>query len=414
MNLQASSCRATFVQADITPDFPVELIGYFRPEPVHAVLHPLYAQLLLWERQGERFCLLSLDTLGFTTPLAQQLREQVAGVLGTAAAHVMLCATHTHSAPAPLSQVNGSRYVELVTQRLLACARDASQRLAPCRAGWALGHTSISENRRPGCSIVDGRLGGLLVEHAQSHKPIVLLLRACAHANILTGPQISSDYIGLAREKISAAMGCPVMILQGASGNLKPAGVDTIHGGTLADAERIAGRLADDALRLRFEPRAVSRLTMAELPLELHSPVPSAQQAEVLASQSGMDADPWLAECARLRQAGLRSQTLSSAMHFFFLNEGCFCGVPDEIFCELALEAAQRAQSPLFFFSGYTNGCTGYLPTAAAWAKGGFETHYSYLIFYRYHGHVMPFEADAARLMTDTAIAGWRSLSPGC
>lgn len=135
--------------------------------------------------------------------------------------------------------------MELITQRLLACAREASQRLASCRAGWALGHTSISENRRPGCSTVDGRLGGLLVEHAQSHKPIVLLLRACAHANILTGPQISSDYIGLAREKISAAMGCPVMILQGASGNLKPAGVDTIHGGTLADAERIAGRLAD-------------------------------------------------------------------------------------------------------------------------------------------------------------------------
>ena len=74
--------------------------------------------------------------------------------------------------------------MELVTQRLLACARDASQRLAPCRAGWALGHTSISENRRPGCSIVDGRLGGLLVEHAQSHKPIVLLLRALSLIHI--------------------------------------------------------------------------------------------------------------------------------------------------------------------------------------------------------------------------------------
>ncbi len=413
MNLQSSACRAAFAQADITPDFPVELIGYFRPEPVQAVLHRLYAQLLLWEREGERFCLLSLDTLGFTTALARQLRQQVADALGTSVERVMLCATHTHSAPAPLSEVNGPRYVELLAQRLAACAREAAQRLAPCLAGWGLGHTGIGENRRPGCSTVDSRLGGLLVEHAQSRKPIVLLLRACAHANILTGPQMSSDYIGLARKKIAAAMGCPVMILQGASGNLKPAGADTIHGGTLADAERIAGRLVGDALRLRFEPRAVSRLAMAELPLELHSPVPSAQEAEALAAQSGMEAGPWLAECARLRQAGLQRQAIPSSMHFFCLDEGCFCGVPDEIFCELALEAAQRAQTPLFFFSGYTNGCTGYLPTAAEWAKGGYETHYSYLIFYRFHGHVMPFEPGAARQLTDTAVAGWRALSSG-
>ena len=79
----------------------------------------------------------------------------------------------------------------------------------------------------------------------------------------------------------------------------------------------------------------------------------------------------------------------------------------------LPLEAAQRAQTPLFFFSGYTNGCTGYLPTAAEWAKGGYETHYSYLIFYRFHGHVMPFEPGAARQLTDTAVAGWRALSSG-
>ncbi|MFR1758829.1 MAG: hypothetical protein ACLSX2_03955, partial [Christensenellaceae bacterium] len=139
MNLQSSACRAAFAQVDITPDFPVELIGYFRPEPVQAVLHRLYGQLLLWEREDERFCLLSLDTLGFTTALARQLRQQVADALGTSVERVMLCATHTHSAPAPLSEVNGPRYVELLAQRLAACAREAAQRLAPCLAGWGLG-----------------------------------------------------------------------------------------------------------------------------------------------------------------------------------------------------------------------------------------------------------------------------------
>ena len=119
MTIQSLPCRAAFAQVDITPDFPVDLIGYARPGPVRAVLHPLFAQLILWERGGERFCLITLDTLGFTTSLAQI-------------------------------------------------------------------------NRRPGCSVVDRRLGGLLLENAQTHAPIVLLLRTCAHANVLTGSQISS------------------------------------------------------------------------------------------------------------------------------------------------------------------------------------------------------------------------------
>lgn len=415
MTTQSLPCRAAFAQVDITPDFPVDLIGYARPEPVRAVLHPLFAQLILWERGGERFCLITLDTLGFTTSLAQMMRQQVASALGTRPGHVMLCATHTHSAPNPLSPINGARYWDLVTGRLRACAHEAIARLAPCLAGWALGQTDIGENRRPGCSVVDRRLGGLLLENAQTHAPIVLLLRTCAHANVLTGPQISSDYIGLAREKIAASRKCPVMILQGASGNLKPVGVDTVHGGTLDDAMRIAEQFANAATQLSFTPRPVTGLTMMEYPLLLSAPVPSAQAAALLAGQSGMDAGPWLAECARLRQAGIKSQAIPRAVHFLFLNEGCFCGIPDEIFCELALEAARLAKAPLLFFSGYTNGCTGYLPTAAERAKGGFETHYSYMIYYGYHGQVMPFASDTACRLSRAVAAGWRSFfGTGC
>ena len=135
--------------------------------------------------------------------------------------------------------------------------------------------------------------------------------------------------------------------------------------------------------------------------------------AEEAAQEAGIDGTNWLKEVARLNEAGVTRQSELVELQFFQLDEGALIGVPNEVMCELALDV--RAQcGDLAFLGGYTNGCTGYLPTAAEWAKGGFETHYSYLIFYRYHGHVMPFEADAARLMTDTAIAGWRSLSPGC
>lgn len=63
-----------------------------------------------------------------------------------------------------------------------------------------------------------------------------------------------------------------------------------------------------------------------------------------------MDATNWLRECARLRNAETTSQSLNEKIHFLFLNEGCLCGVPDEIFCELSLEAADRVCTPLLFF----------------------------------------------------------------
>lgn len=236
-------CKAAFVQADITPDFPVELIGCYRADSkADGVLHKLYAQVLLFELGGERHCLIAVDSLGLTTALSQELRGLVAGELGGGTSHVMLNFSHTHSAPAPLSALNGQRYFKLLCGKVTGCVKKALGKLQPCLAGWAVGKTQIAENRRDGCSIVDERLGALQVVSAKEKKPIALLLRVSAHANVLmTGSNgISSDYFGVAREKISNHLGCPVMMMQGAAGNLKPTGVDKIVGGTVRDVERIS------------------------------------------------------------------------------------------------------------------------------------------------------------------------------
>ncbi|MGL6198560.1 MAG: hypothetical protein ACRC3H_06455 [Lachnospiraceae bacterium] len=75
-----------------------------------------------------------------------------------------------------------------------------------------------------------------------------------------------------------------------------------------------------------------------------------------------------------------------------------------EIFCELSLSVSKQTNNPLLFFNGYTNGCTGYLPHSEEWLKGGYETHGSYLIYYVFHGHVMPFQEDTADRLVKTVI----------
>lgn len=411
-NKNLSKCKAAFSQVDITPDFPVELIGCYRKDNLaEGILHQLYAQILLFELHKKKYCLIAIDSLGLTTELSNILREQAAKELTTESVNIMLNFSHTHSAPSPKSPVNGERYFRLLCDRVIDAVREAKVSLKPCLAGWSIGESTIAENRRDGCSAVDRRLGALQIINAETNAPIAMVLRVSAHANILmTGSnKLSSDYFGPSRDKISQYYGCPVMLIQGASGNLKPVGVDKIQGGNPADLERISDALLQSAVHLTFVPKEITCLAMYEEPIELYSDVPSAEEARHIVGMAKTDGESWLDACAKLRDSGITAQSLQEKIHFMWMNEGCFCGVPDEIFCELSLEAAQRVNSPALFFNGYTNGCTGYLPHQAEWVKGGYETLYSYLDYYLFHGHVMPFRANTAERLVSTVVEVWNS-----
>jgi hypothetical protein len=60
------------------------------------------------------------------------------------------------------------------------------------------------------------------------------------------------------------------------------------------------------------------------------------------------------------------------------------------------------------FFNGYTNGCTGYLPHQEEWVKGGYETFDSYLMYYEFHGHVLPFRPDTAERLVAVVTETWK------
>ena len=76
--------------------------------------------------------------------------------------------------------------------------------------------------------------------------------------------------------------------------------------------------------------------------------------------------------------------------------------------CELALDV--RAQcGDLVFLGGYTNGCTGYLPTAEEYDRGGYEIFWSMLHYYMYFGRVMPLERDSAARLVQLAVNGLHS-----
>lgn len=190
--------QVAFSQVDITPNFQVELIGCNRKDNrSQGVLHPLYAQTLLFQNNSGIFCLITIDNLGLTTLLADNLRRRVAKQLQTELSHVMLNFSHTHSAPDPSSfALNGELYFNYMCERILKCVDDAKENYTPCKAGWAVTNTYIGENRREGCTVVDNRLGALKLVESKSGRHIAVIFRVTAHANVLMRDncRISSDY----------------------------------------------------------------------------------------------------------------------------------------------------------------------------------------------------------------------------
>jgi hypothetical protein len=170
-------------------------------------------------------------------------------------------------------------------------------------------------------------------------------------------------------------------------------------------------RTSVEAVIAGLIPQPIYSLDMTSEVRRFLSDVPQEKRAQEIADEAlreaGIDGAGWLCEVDRLRAKGIDQQHTDIEIQYFFLNNGCWCGVPNEIMCEIALEAARKADDQLLHLAGYTNACDGYLPTAAEFRKGGYEVLWSYLLYYVYHGRVMPLEEDTADKLAEIVARKW-------
>ena len=412
-----------FSETEITPHTPIQTIGFGVQEPATGVERALMAQATVW-RLGETICaVIAIDHIGFAIDHARSLRTRIADLIGTGLEQVMLCFSHTHAAPNDSAE---PEYSEWVDERVLDAVRRAMNGMLPVRAAWGCADVEIGVNRRMGAAL-DRRAGILKVVDAKTGANAFALLRLTAHGNALKADNrlISPDWIGAARDWISKKLHCPVMIAQGASGNvapkyfcskLNPPDADDTSGrfvrtnDALSEMARAVwkgvGRVFDG-----IQAREVRTLRMHSARKALLARVPEMPRARAIAEEAHraaeIDGARWLREVARLNAEGVKEQYETVEMQFFQLDEGALIGVANEIMCELALEVAKKAGKTVFL-GGYTNGSAGYLPTAEEYDRGGYEVFWSMLEYFMYYPRVMPLERDSAETIVEMALEGIR------
>jgi len=423
----------------ITPEKPVQMAGYDAriDNFSRGVMKDLKAQILVIKKNGERFCLIIIDSLGFTIELTSSLRKRAAEILASKMEQVMICFSHTHAAPNAAVE---KEYYDFVCQSILSGVKKADESMVSVYAGWGIAENTVGINRRESDQPIDPRMGILKICGEDQGKIKVLVVRVTAHCNVLMPDNylISPDYFGEAREALERRYDCKVMMMQGASGDVRPryrqenADYLEIHPAeehlmnNSAQMKERSDAQSQKALKDMAEaiceslhpvvylikPKPVYRISMFSVKSSFYAEVPELKRAEEIAAEAWemgrIDGKGWLMEVERLRNKGEKKQSAEIEIQFFAINDGCLCGVPNEVMSDIAVKIWKKSNNPMLFFNGYTNGCSSYLPTAAEYDKGGFEVLWSNLLYYQYHGRVMPLNRDTANRLEDEVVKAWK------
>ncbi|MBE5995523.1 MAG: hypothetical protein E7247_24405, partial [Paenibacillaceae bacterium] len=352
----------------ITPDKPVQMAGYDAriDNWSRGVMKDLKAQILVIKKNEERFCLITIDSLGFTVALTSFLRMRVAEILTVRMEQVMICFSHTHAAPnAAVEQ----EYYDFVCQSILSGVKKAEESMVPVCAGWGIAENKVGINRRGSGQPIDPRMGILKICGEDEKKIKVLVVRVTAHCNVLMPDNylISPDYFGEAREALERKYGCNVMMVQGASGDVRPryrqenADYLEIHpaeehlmNNSVQMKERSDAQsqkaLKDMAEAIceslqpvvdLIKPKPVSRISMFSVKESFYADVPELKRAGEIAAEAWemgrIDGKGWLMEVERLLNQGEKKQRAEIEIQFFAVNDGCLCGVPSEVMSDIAV-----------------------------------------------------------------------------
>ena len=370
-----------------------------------------------------------------------ELRRRIADHSGIPPKHISIAATHTHVAPglarawmAAGDDDPDPAYAESVGERLSEAVCKARARLRPAVLTAGTAQTeSLTFNRRylrpdGGIDMVfsedrdpanlpagpaDPELGYWLFEEPGG-EPIALVTSFSVHNHVAGGSPVAGrplpeffhrDLGGRLGDAVRRRLGSdiPTVYLCGASGDTswQDPGVPPPLDGDAA-AWKIGSALADTLLADvgRRERRPIRDLRFASRVMEITDrPLSESRFCDDFCRGGGegmqeFDRARWRAEEAAIRKLGPTACEVEVSA--ISMPGTAISTNPAELFVEFGLEIKERSPFETTLISQLTNGWCGYVPTEAAFERGGYETHRSV--------RVSRLEKRAGRTITDACV----------
>ena len=418
--------RAGAVASNITPRLGVSLAGSMRDHAGTHIHDELHARCLVLDDGTTRLAIVLVDNCLIPRELFDEAKRLVEADSGLPASHMLMAATHSHSAPTttPVFQSDPNpEYLPFLVQRIADGVRRAINQLEPARIAWGSGSLPgevfnrrwhmkpeglvedpfgeradtvrmnpprASEHLVRPAGPTDPEISFVALE-ALDGRPIALLANYSLHyVGGVGGGHVSADYFGVFADRIQELL---------EAGRLNPPFVGIMSNGTSGDINNIDFQEGGNSQEAYEQMRHVGRAAAGEVhrayaglewrgwvPLdagvkELHADVRLPGEADVARARRIVETaeGPGMRTLAEIyaRETLLLSEypeTVSFAIQAFRIGDLGIAAIPCEVFAEIGLHL--KAESPFAdtFTIELANGYNGYLPTPAQHKLGGYET----------------------------------------
>ncbi|MDR2993922.1 neutral/alkaline non-lysosomal ceramidase N-terminal domain-containing protein [Bacillus cereus] len=403
-------------KVDITPPVGIDFVGYHRETGINNIEEHIYGTIFVFEKDEVKTVFISIDNIGMLVEDTNMIRERVANRLHVPFERITVVYTHTHSGPETVGeQPLVKSYKTILVNNVVQGAVTANNNLRLCEVGWGVTTGDIGVNRRERTSdgrakmgtniegVVDKRIGMLAIRNAETKELSGIVVFCTAHPNVLKGDSdvLSADYPGMTREILEKIVNCPVIIVQGAAGN-----VNAKYRGSREALTQMAYMLSGHVLTIlpavSYSPIVKLRTISSTMQMKLKD-IPEIDEIRRMArfaeKQWGVNTDEWLTIVLEKYKQGIRQLRIDLEVQLFQVNDGMFSGIPMEPFSETALEMKECLQNELAFFGGYMNGYIGYLPTREEFEYGGYEVELSPVVYGPVTNLLMPPGENTAELV---------------
>jgi neutral ceramidase len=414
--------RAGAYAQDVTPEkFPVSVNGGFSDVQATAANDPLHARCLVMDDGKTKIALVVVDSCMIPREIHDAAKELASRKTGIPATHIMISATHTHTAPTLAGTFQSEanvEYVKFLTEKIAAGIEKANANLAPAKlaAGvgeepnqvfnrrWRMkegvvnadpfGGTSDKVKMNPGyqnpgllepAGPTDPRVTALALR-TMNNQPLAFYANYSLHYVGSVSP-LSADYYGMFAEVIgrkwkggSEFVG---LLSNGTSGdvnniNFKEAAPKYKPG---EKARIVAEAVADAALKGVDKAEYRSDVALSAATRSLVLPVRKPTVAEVKRAEEILEKakgrplkGPDEVYARETTFMAKYPDKVTIPLQVMRIGDVGVVAIPCEVFAEIGLEIKKASPFPITCVVSLANGYNGYLPTPAQHALGGYET----------------------------------------
>lgn len=421
--------KVGFSRVDVTPSMGIPIAGYYKPRFAEGVLDPLEVNTIAISVVEKVNMLITVDHCGLKQEIIAYYKDLIAERTGIAKDAVIICATHSHTAPKIEMNSDDQKvkeYLEIVGNKIADGAMFAIADLKPAKMGWKIGNVpNVAFVRRfrmkdgkvrtnPGIGNpdilepigeVDERLNVLRFDREGGET--VVLMNFGNHPDVVGGSKISADWPGIARKRLEEVLpNVKGIFFNGAQGDVNHVNVNA-KDGDLNDlendfddvlrgyghAEHIANVVVGgvlqvynkvnyvDADEIKYIEKTIkvpaNKAKAEDLPLahkysELHN---AGKDDEI--PFKAMELTTVVAEALRMVRLENAPDTFEMKMTGLAIGNLAIITIPGEGFTFIGRELKKAEGWDLVLPIGLANGYEGYFPAKEAYDEGGYEARTS-------------------------------------